>query len=74
MTGLLADQILQEIFGFETNVFVSRVWKINFNELAWKIWILCVKFFGDCYYLELKIEDRVLEKWKNEKKIAWYKK
>ena len=43
-------------------MFVSRVQKINFNDLTWKIQILRVKFFGGHYSIELKTEDRMLEK------------
>ena len=35
--------------------------KVKFNEFAWRIRILCAKFFRDRYYLKLKTEDRVLE-------------
>ena len=48
-------------------MFVSLVRKVNFNELAWWIRILCIKFSGDHYYLELKIEDRLLKKEKKKK-------
>ena len=51
-------------------MFVSQVRKINFNELKWRIRILHVKFSGDRYYLELKTEDRMLEKRKKEKKTT----
>ena len=51
-------------FELGTKVFVSRVRKLNFNELAWRIRILRVKFSEDYYYLELNIEDRVLKKGK----------
>ena len=37
---------------------------VKFNKLAWRIWILRIKFPGDRYYLELKTKDRVLEKGK----------
>ena len=52
----------KKAFRFRTNVFVSRVRKVKFNELTWRIRILPVKFSRDHYYLELKTEDRVLDK------------
>ena len=56
---------MQKTFRFGTNVLVSQFQKVN--ELTWWIRILRVKFSGYRYYLELKIEDRVLKKRKNDK-------
>ena len=54
-------------------MFVSRVRKVNFNELPLRIQILYVKSSKDCYYLELKTDDHVLEK-RKKKKDSIYKK
>ena len=53
-------------------MFVSRVRRVNFNKHVWQIRILHVKFFEDCCYLELKTEDRMLQKQQKGEKDSIY--
>ena len=56
-------------FRFGANVFASRVWKVNFNELSLQIQILRVKSSEERYYLDLEIEKIVCSKSEKGKDI-----